>query len=103
MPRERGYLTTTAPSTVLSAFLKSRIQIRPHNPLVQFRPIDESHAIDRLLVSLVLDETESARSFLETIEAHDNSFHLATSSSQKTVSLEAGHLEKSSCICSSVV
>jgi hypothetical protein len=63
---------------VLPAFYESFIKVCSDDSLVQLRTANVLHAIQGILMVVVLDKTEAARSLLEAIEAHNQSFDLST-------------------------
>lgn len=65
-----AHLPARLATTVLSALSKSFIEIRPDNALVQLGAANVLHAVERILVRVVLDEAESTGRLLEAVEAH---------------------------------
>ena len=70
-------LSTTLAPTILPALGEALIQIRANNALVQLGAANVLHAVERILVGVVLDEAEAARRLLEAVEAHDEALNLA--------------------------
>lgn len=70
-------LSPTLPSSVLSPLGKALVQIRSDDPLVELRTADVLHAVERVLVRVVLHEAEAARRLLKPIQAHHESFDAA--------------------------
>lgn len=64
---------------VLSTLLESRVQISPNYALIQFRSSNILHAVERVLMSIVLNKAKAAGCFRKPIETHDKSFDLSTS------------------------
>ena len=71
------HLPPTFPASILPALRKPLIQIRPYDPLIQLRPANILHAVQRILLRVILDEAEPTRRLLETVEAHDEPLDLA--------------------------
>lgn len=86
-------LSTRLSSAVLPALLKSRIEIRPDDALVELGATDVLHAVERILVSVVFHEAEAARRLVEPIETHDQAFDLAALAKQ-LVDLLLGGVER---------
>lgn len=64
-------LPPTLSPTILPPLRETLIQIAANNPLIQLRAADVFHAVQRVLVRVVLDEAEAAGRFVEAIQAHD--------------------------------
>ena len=71
------HLPATLPSPILPSLRKPFVQIRPYDPLIQFRAANIQQAVQRVLVRIVLDEAEAAWCFVEAVQAHDETFDLA--------------------------
>ncbi len=71
------HLPAALPSPILPAFTKALVQVTPYDPFIQLRAPDILQTIQRILVSIVLDETETARCLGEAIQTHDEAFELA--------------------------
>jgi hypothetical protein len=56
---------------VLPALREALVQIRTDDALVELGSTDIFHAVKSVLMCMVLDEAEAARSLLETIKTHD--------------------------------
>jgi hypothetical protein len=63
----------------LSALCETLVQIGTDDALVEFRSANVLHAVQRVLVAIVLDEAKSAGCLLESIQAHDQALDLAAS------------------------
>jgi hypothetical protein len=72
-------LPTRLSSPILATFGKTLIQIRTNDALVEFGAADIFHAVERVLVGVVLDEAETAWGFLEAVQAHHKSLDLTAS------------------------
>lgn len=62
---------------VLPALGKALVQVGADDALVQLGAADVLHAVQRILVRVVLDEAEAAGRLLEAVEAHDEALDLA--------------------------
>lgn len=69
----------TADLPVLSAFLEARIEISPYDPLIELGPANVFHAVQSILVCIVLHEAKTAGRFIESVKAHYQSLDLSTS------------------------
>lgn len=56
---------------------KALVEIGTDDALVQLGASDVLHAVKRILVSVVLDEAESAWRLLEAVKAHDKALDLS--------------------------
>jgi hypothetical protein len=72
-----AHLPTALAPSILPALRKALIQVGADDALVQLRAANVLHAVQRILVGVVLDEAESARRLLEAVEAHDQALDLA--------------------------
>ena len=70
------HLSTRLASAVLSTLLKTRIQIRPDDALVEFSAANVLHAVESVLVCVVFDEAEATGGFVEAVEAHNEALDL---------------------------
>jgi hypothetical protein len=70
-------LATTLSTSILSALCEPLIQIRPDDALIQLGTANVLHAVQRVLVRVVLNEAEAARCLLEAVEAHDQALDFA--------------------------
>lgn len=70
-------LPTRLAATVLSSFLETRVQVRPDNALIQLAAPDIFHAVQRVLMGIVLHEAEAAGGLVEPVEAHHQALDLA--------------------------
>jgi hypothetical protein len=70
-------LTTTLSASILPTLGESFIQIRPDDALIQLSTANVLHAVQRVLVGVVLHEAEAAGSLLEAVEAHDKALDFA--------------------------
>lgn len=66
-----SYLAAALTPTILPALLESRIQIRPNDSFVKLRAPNVLHAIQRILMRVILYEAEPTGCLLKPIEAHD--------------------------------
>jgi hypothetical protein len=64
-------LPATLPAPILPPLRKPLVQIRPNNALIQLRASNVLHAVQRVLVRVILDEAEAAGCFLEAVQPHD--------------------------------
>jgi hypothetical protein len=71
------HLPTTLTPSILPALRKTLIQITTDNPLVQLGAADVFHAVQRVLVRVVLDKAEAAGRLVEPVEAHDQALDAA--------------------------
>ena len=62
---------------VLSAFSEALVEISTYYPLIELRPAYVLHAVQGILVRVVLDEAEATRCLLETVKTHDQTFDFA--------------------------
>jgi hypothetical protein len=63
-------LPTRLSTPILATLGKAFVQIRSNDALVEFRTTNVLHAVECVLVGVVLDEAESAGGFLEAVQAH---------------------------------
>lgn len=77
-----AHLATGLTAAVLPALGEAFIEIGPDDTLIQLGAADVLHAVEGVLVSVVLDEAEAARCLLEAVEAHDQAFDLAAFAKQ---------------------
>ena len=90
----------------LSSFLESRVEICSDYPFIELGTSDILHAIQSILMRVVLNKAEPTWCFIEPIQAHYQSLDLPTSIKhelQRRLMLLMTDLAKSSWICSSVV
>ena len=64
-------------SPVLSALLKTRVEICSDDSLVQLCAANVLHAVESILMGVILDEAEATGGLLEAIEAHNEALDLA--------------------------
>jgi hypothetical protein len=64
-------LSSALASAILPALGESLIQIGSNNALIQLGAANVLHAVERILMGVVLDEAEAARCLLEAVKAHD--------------------------------
>lgn len=72
-----SHLTTRLSSAVLSPFLEAWVQIGTDDTFIQFRPANVLHAVESVLVCVVLDEAETTGRLAEAVETHDEALHFA--------------------------
>lgn len=65
-----AHLSTTLSTAILSSLGKALVEIGANDALVQLRAANVLHAVECVLVRVVLDEAEAAGRFLEAVEAH---------------------------------
>src|SRR6266480_4624624 len=70
-------LSSRLATPILSALDEAFIQVRSDQAFVQFGAADVFHAIQRILMGVVLDKAEAAGCLLEAVEAHDKALDLA--------------------------
>ena len=87
-------LSSRLATPILSALDEAFIQIRSDQAFVKFGAADVFHAIQRILMSVVLDKAEAAGCLLEAVEAHDEALDLADFG-KKLVDLLFGGVEGS--------
>jgi hypothetical protein len=75
-------LATALAAPVLPALGEALVQIGADDALVQLGPANVLHAVERVLVGVVLDEAEATGRLLETVEAHNEAFNLAALAKQ---------------------
>jgi len=85
-------LPTTLTTPILPSLSKSLIQIAPDNPLIELGPANVLHAVQRVLVRVVLDEAEAAGRLVEAVQAHDQALDAAALAEQ-LVDLFLGRVE----------
>lgn len=71
-------LTARLAAAVLPSLLEARVQICADDTLVQLGAANVLHAVDRVLVGVVLDEAETAGRLVEAVQAHHKALDLAT-------------------------
>jgi hypothetical protein len=76
----------------LPALGKALVQVSTDDALVQLGASDVLHAVQSILVRVVLDKAEPARRLLEAVEAHDEPLDLAAFG-EKLVDLLLGSVE----------
>ena len=72
-------LTTRLAPTVLSALHKARVKIRSNDSFVELRAPNVFHAVESILMGIVLDKAEAAGSLLKPIKPHDEASDLTAS------------------------
>jgi hypothetical protein len=72
---------------ILSAFSETFVEISTDDALVEIGPANILHAIQGVLMRVILDEAEAAGSLLEPIQAHDETLNLSASVSMLIESL----------------
>ena len=72
-----AYLPSRLSAAVLPALLEARVEIGAYDALVELGAADVLHAVQCILVRVVLDEAEAAGSLVEPVEAHDQALNLA--------------------------
>lgn len=77
-----SHLPTTLTTSILPSLRESLVQITTDNPLVQLRAAHVLHAVQRILVRVVLDEAETAGRLVEAVQAHDEAFDAAAFAEQ---------------------
>jgi len=70
-------LSSRLATPILSALGESFIQIRSDQALVELGPTDVLHAVQRILMGVVLDKAEAAGCLLKAVETHYEAFDLA--------------------------
>ena len=93
---------------ILTSFGKALIQICTYDTLIELRTPNVFHAVECILVSIVLNKAETAWCLLIPIQTHDQALNLTASverNQQYALCQTQGHphFAKSSWICSSVV
>jgi hypothetical protein len=83
-------LATTLTTAILPALGKSLIQIRPDNALVELGAANVLHAVERVLVCVVLDEAEATGRLLKAVKAHDEALDLTAFAKQLVYLLFGG-------------
>jgi hypothetical protein len=68
-------LATTPTTAILTAFCETLVQITTDNPLVELGPSDVFQTVERILMSVIFNEAESARSFLNPVQSHDQALY----------------------------
>jgi hypothetical protein len=72
-----AHLPAALAPSILPSLRKALVQVRANDALVQLRAANVLHAVQRILVCVVLDEAEAARCLLEAVQAHDQALDLA--------------------------
>lgn len=72
-----SHLPTGFAPTVLAALFKTRIQVGSDDSLVELGATDILHAVESILVSVVLHEAETAGGLVKSIQSHDQTLDLA--------------------------
>ena len=72
-----AHLASRLSSPVLPAFGEALIQVGTDDAFVEFGAANVFHAVQGVLVCVVLDKAEAARCLLEAIEAHDEALDFA--------------------------
>lgn len=62
---------------ILTAFRETLVQVGTNNTLIELGTADILHAVERILVVIVFDEAEAARSLLVPVESHDETLYFA--------------------------
>ena len=70
-------LTTRLASAVLPSLLKARVQVGADDALVQLGASNVLHAVEGVLVGVVLDEAEAAGRLVEPVQPHDEPLDLS--------------------------
>ena len=70
-------LPTALSTAILPSLGEALVQIGPDDALVELGAANVLHAVERILVCVVLDEAEAARCLLEAVQAHDEALDLA--------------------------
>lgn len=70
-------LSSALSAPILPALSESLVEIGPDDALVELGAANVLHAVERILVGVVLDEAETAGRLLEAVEAHDKALNLA--------------------------
>jgi len=86
------HLPSTLAPSILPPLRKALIKIAPNDPLVQLCATDVLHAVQRVLVRVVLHEAEAAGSFVEAVQAHDQPLD-AAAFAEELVDLLLGRVE----------
>lgn len=85
-------LPSTLAATILPPLRKTLIKITADYALVQLRAADVLHAVQRVLMRVVLDKTEAAGRFVEAVQAHDQALD-AAAFAKELVDLLLGRVE----------
>ena len=85
-------LPTALTAPILPALREALVKIAPDDPLVQLRAADVLHAVQRVLVRVVLDEAEAAGRLVEAVQAHDQALD-AAAFAEELVDLLLGRVE----------
>lgn len=85
-------LTTALATTVLPALLEPWIKIGTDDTLVKLRATHILHAVECILVSVVLDEAEATWRLGEAVKTHDEALDL-TAFAEELVNLFFGSVE----------
>ena len=72
-----SYLSPTLPSPELAPFFIAEVEVAADDALVELGAANVLHAVQGVLVGVVLDEAEAAGRLLEAVEAHDQALDLA--------------------------
>jgi hypothetical protein len=76
------HLPTALTTAILPALREALVQIRPNDALIELRSANVLHAVERVLVCVVLDEAEAAGRLLEAVKPHDEALDLAAFAEQ---------------------
>lgn len=66
-----SYLATRFATAILATLLEPGVQVGADDALVELGAADVLHAIEGILVRVILDKTESARGLLKSVQTHD--------------------------------
>ena len=72
-----AHLAARFSAAVLPPLLEARVQVGTNDALVELGTADVLHAVEGVLVRVVLDEAEAAGRLGEAVEAHDEALDLA--------------------------
>jgi hypothetical protein len=85
-------LPTTLTPSILPALGKALVQIRADNALIELGAANVLHAVERVLVCVVLDKAEATGRLLEAVQPHDEALDL-TAFAEELVYLLLGRVE----------
>lgn len=71
-------LATRLATSVLPAFGKAFVQVRPDDALVELGTSNVLHAVQSIVVSVILHKAEPAGGLLKAVETHDETLDLST-------------------------
>ncbi|TKW54037.1 hypothetical protein CTA1_8078 [Colletotrichum tanaceti] len=73
-----AHLASALATAILPPLLEAGVEVSTDDALVKLGATNVLHAVEGVLMSVVLDKTEAAGRLVEAVEAHDETLDLAT-------------------------